>query len=154
MTGVQTCALPISLKTLTLLQDALEFGICSWQEGDTDIHWSFPYPSGSDTINNAIFIACSTKPPLASPKPYRATLAHSGAMQLLCSCTTGIPTNHSNLHTGQKSNKVIQRILLQPVDRAQLPHLWNRPSSITGTPQTSITTKDHRGIQQHFFHSK
>ena len=49
--------LTTTLKTPTPLQDALEFGIRSWQEGDSDIHWPFPFPSGSDPIDSAIFIA-------------------------------------------------------------------------------------------------
>ena len=52
-----TTVLTTDLMTPTQLQDALEFGIHSWQEGDTDIHWPFPFPSGSDPIDNAIFIA-------------------------------------------------------------------------------------------------
>ena len=74
--------------------------IHTWQEQEQDIHWPFLFPSGSDPIDDAIFIACSTKPPLASPKPYRATLAHSGVMQWLCSCTIDLITKHSSQQTG------------------------------------------------------
>ena len=52
-----TTVLTATLKTPTLLQDALEFGICSLQEGDTDTHWPFPFPSKSDPTDDAIFIA-------------------------------------------------------------------------------------------------
>ena len=52
-----TIVLADTLMTPIPLQDALEFGIFSWQEGDTDIHWPFPFPSRSDTIDDAIFIA-------------------------------------------------------------------------------------------------
>ena len=52
-----TTVLTTDLMTPTQLQDALEFGIRSWQEGDTDIHWPFPFPSGSDPIDNATLIA-------------------------------------------------------------------------------------------------
>ena len=52
-----TTVLTDTLTTPTPLQDALEFRICSWQEGDTDIHWPFPFPSGPDPLDDAIFIA-------------------------------------------------------------------------------------------------
>ena len=49
--------LKTTLNTPLPIHDALKFGIRSWQEGEQDIQWPFPFPSSSDPIDEAIYLA-------------------------------------------------------------------------------------------------
>ena len=49
--------LKTTLNTPLPIHDALEFGIRSWQEGEQDIQWPFPFPSSSNPIDEAIYLA-------------------------------------------------------------------------------------------------
>ena len=49
--------LKTTLNTPLPIHDALEFGIRSWQEGEQDIQWPFPFPSSSKPIDEAIYLA-------------------------------------------------------------------------------------------------
>ena len=55
--NIVTTVIKITLNPPTSIYKALEFGIRSWQEGKSDIHWPFTLPSGSDPIDEAIYIA-------------------------------------------------------------------------------------------------
>ena len=46
-----------TLNTPLPIHDALKFGIIFWQEGEQDIQWSFPFPSSSNPIDEAIYLA-------------------------------------------------------------------------------------------------
>jgi hypothetical protein len=46
-----------TLHTPSLIYDAIEYGIRSWQEGDPNLQWPFPIPSNNDPIDQPIFLA-------------------------------------------------------------------------------------------------
>ena len=46
-----------TLNTPAPIHDALKFGIRSWQEGEHEVLWPFPFPSSSNAIDDAIYLA-------------------------------------------------------------------------------------------------
>jgi hypothetical protein len=70
-----TSVLKTTLNTPAPIYNALEFGICSWQEGETDIHWPFTLPSGSDPIDETIYLAFHYQTAIGWPQALRGHLS-------------------------------------------------------------------------------
>jgi hypothetical protein len=47
----------LSCNDVFVASAVMEFGICSWQEGELDINWPFPFPSRSDPIDKEMHLA-------------------------------------------------------------------------------------------------
>jgi hypothetical protein len=70
--------LKTTLNTPTPIYNALEFVIHSWQEGESYIHWPFTIPSGSDPIDEAIYLAFHYQTGIGWSQAYGDTSAHNG----------------------------------------------------------------------------
>jgi hypothetical protein len=67
--------LKTTLNTPTPIFNALEFGIRSWQEGESDSHWPFSLPSGSDPIDEAIYLAFHYQTAIGWPQALQGHLS-------------------------------------------------------------------------------
>ena len=67
--------LRITRNTSLPIHDALEFGIRSWQEGEQDIQWPFPFPSSSDPTDEAIYLAIHQQTAIGWPHALQGHLS-------------------------------------------------------------------------------
>ena len=64
-----------TLNTPLPIHNALEFGNRSWQEGELDIQWPFPFPSSLDPIDESIYLAFHQQTKIGWPHTLRGHLS-------------------------------------------------------------------------------
>ena len=64
-----------TLNTPLPIHNALEFGNRSWQEGELDIQWPFPFPSSLDPIDESIYLAFHQQTKISWPHTLQGHLS-------------------------------------------------------------------------------